>query len=129
MAESKWVVIRTFNRKQMNVSSFLTKNELHHFIPMTYTEKLKKDVHRYNRHLRVEKIATNYYGVKFRCLMAPMYLATYRFGKKTLQVAINGQTGETFCEAPTKIGRIILLGLLGLLLACALEVVILWLHI
>lgn len=93
------------------------------------TEKLKKDVHRYNRHLRVEKIATNYYGVKFRCLMAPMYLATYRFGKKTLQVAINGQTGETFCEAPTKIGRIILLGLLGLLLACALEVVILWLHI
>ena len=42
MAESKWVVIRTFNRKEMEVSSFLTKNELHHFIPMTYTEKLKK---------------------------------------------------------------------------------------
>ncbi len=37
-----WVVIRTFNRKEMEVSAFLKKNELHHFIPMTYTEKLKK---------------------------------------------------------------------------------------
>ena len=27
-----WVVIRTFNRKEMEVSSFLTKNHLHHFI-------------------------------------------------------------------------------------------------
>ena len=37
-----WVVVRTFNKKEMEVSSFLTKNDLHHFIPMTYSEKLKK---------------------------------------------------------------------------------------
>jgi hypothetical protein len=37
-----WVVIRTFNRKEMEVSSFLTKNHLHHFIPMFYAEKFKK---------------------------------------------------------------------------------------
>lgn len=37
-----WVVIRTFNRKEKEVSSFLTKNHLHHFIPMLYSEKLKK---------------------------------------------------------------------------------------
>ena len=39
---STWVVIRTFNNKEMEVSSFLTKNHLRHFIPMFYTEKLKK---------------------------------------------------------------------------------------
>lgn len=91
------------------------------------TEKLKKDVHRSNNHLRVEKIITKYYNVKFRCLLAPVYFATYTYGKKTFPVAINGQTGEAFCDAPTKIGNIILLGILGLLLACAIEVLILWL--
>jgi ribosomal protein S27E len=51
-------------------------------------------------------LGTNYYNVKFRCLLAPMYLATYRYGRKTFQVAINGQTGEAFCPAPTYIGRL-----------------------
>ena len=37
-----WVVLQTFNRREMEVSSFLEKNELRHFIPMTYVEKLKK---------------------------------------------------------------------------------------
>lgn len=37
-----WVVIRTFNRKEMEVSSFLTNNHFRHFIPMIYCEKLKK---------------------------------------------------------------------------------------
>ena len=60
-----------------------------------------------NRHtFYVEKIATNYYNVKFRCLLAPIYLATYRYGKHTYQVAINGQTGEAFCPAPTYLGKL-----------------------
>ena len=36
----KWLVLRTFNRKEMEVSSFLKQNGLHHFIPMTYKERL-----------------------------------------------------------------------------------------
>lgn len=36
-----WVVIRTFNRKEMEISSFLRQNDLRHFIPMTYRERLK----------------------------------------------------------------------------------------
>ena len=70
------------------------------------------------------KIYTKYYNVKFRCLMAPVYLAKYVYGKKTYLVAINGQTGKTCCKAPTKIGMIIalvliadaLLGVIGYLL-------------
>ena len=84
MAESKWVVIRTFNRKEMEVSSFLTKNELHHFIPMTYTEKLKKGedkprmvlvpvVHNY---IFVEKTLSDHDMVEFRLLCDPDYSKT-----------------------------------------------------
>lgn len=40
MAALTWVVVRTFNRKEMEVSSFLRQNDLHHFIPMTYREKV-----------------------------------------------------------------------------------------
>lgn len=37
---NSWVVIRTFNRKEMEVGSFLKEKGLTYFIPMTYTEKL-----------------------------------------------------------------------------------------
>ena len=86
------------------------------------TEKIKRDIH--STRCYGEKIYTNYYNVKFRCLMAPVYLAKYVYGKKTYLVAINGQTGKTCCKAPTKIGMIIaliliadaLLGVIGYLL-------------
>ena len=41
MAASTWVVVRTFNRKEMEVSSFLRENGLNHFIPMTYRERVR----------------------------------------------------------------------------------------
>ncbi len=37
-----WVVVRTFNRKEMQVSAFLRQNSLRHFIPMTYQEKSRQ---------------------------------------------------------------------------------------
>lgn len=40
MAVKTWVVVRTFNRKEMEVSTFLHQNGLPHFIPMTYHEKV-----------------------------------------------------------------------------------------
>ena len=46
-------------------------------------------------------LSTNYYNVKFRYLLAPMYLASYRYGKKVYQVAINGQTGAAYCDTPS----------------------------
>ena len=86
------------------------------------TEKIKRGIH--STRCYGEKVYTNYYNVKFRCLMAPVYLAKYVYGKKTYLVAINGQTGKTCCKAPTIIGRIIalvliadaLLGVIGYLL-------------
>lgn len=34
-----WLVLRTYNRKEMEISSFLQQNGLRHFIPMTYQER------------------------------------------------------------------------------------------
>ena len=76
-------------------------------------EKLKKDIRRANKNLYVEKLATNYYNVKFRYVLAPVYLASYRQGKNRYPVAINGQTGETFCEAPTYLPKMIILCVLA----------------
>ena len=91
------------------------------------TETLKKAVHRSNRHLRVEEIATNYYNVKFRYLLAPIYLAKYKYGDKTFLVAINGQTGKTHCDVPTILGKIIGLIILGVFVLAAIEVFGIWL--
>ena len=38
--ENSWLVIRTFNRKEMEVGAFLKENGLTYFIPMTYQEKV-----------------------------------------------------------------------------------------
>ena len=40
--ENSWLVIRTFNRREMDVGSFLKENGLTYFIPMTYKEKVVK---------------------------------------------------------------------------------------
>ena len=91
--------------------------------------KLKKDINRsrdYGR-IMVEKMNTNYYNVKFRYLLAPVYLATYRYGKKTIPVAINGQTGEAYCDAPTYIRKLILFLVIILFVLSGLEMLIIWL--
>ena len=88
---------------------------------------LKNDVHRADRRLRVDTIATNYYNVKFRYLLAPIYLAKYKFGKYTYFVAINGQTGKTYCDVPTVIGKIILFSAIGVLLLLGLFALAMWL--
>lgn len=56
----------------------------------------------------VTDASTTYYNVKFRYVLAPIYLATYRFKNKEYQVAINGQTGAACCDAPTKIPRMVI---------------------
>ncbi len=38
--ENSWLVIRTFNRKEMEVGTFLKEKGLTYFIPMTYKEKV-----------------------------------------------------------------------------------------
>jgi len=85
--------------------------------------KLIKAFEKHHEHFLVNKLTTDYYNVRFRYLLAPIYLATYTFKGKTLQVAINGQTGQTYCEAPTWIKKIIWLGIFVLVFLSVLELV------
>lgn len=58
---------------------------------------------------------------------SPEYLAgipaeRYTFGKLTFPVAINGQTGETYCEVPTHIKKLIILAIIAFIVASVLTV-------
>ncbi len=72
-------------------------------------ERIKKSLNRkLGLTLFLENLTTNYYDVKFRYLLAPVYFASYRYKKKKMLVVINGQTGKTFCYAPTFIPKIVI---------------------
>ena len=85
------------------------------------TKKLKNDIGQFERKrnhgdtVKEVNLSTNYYTVKFKYLLAPKYLATYEYGNKTYSVAINGQTGETFCDTPSYLWKIILFIALGVI--------------
>ena len=80
------------------------------------TRKLIKDVSRTDRRITVYDIATNYYNVKYRCLLAPMYFASYKYLKKTYQVAINGQTGKTIFSVPRYFIQMLIVAIIGAIL-------------
>ena len=63
--------------------------------------------------LYVTRLITRFYNVKFRYLLAPMYFATYTFGKKTYQVIINGQTGKTIFPVPRYLTKMIILAVIA----------------
>ena len=71
-------------------------------------EKIRRAVfRRYGINFYIDTMISNYYNVKFRYLLAPVYFARYRYKKRKLPVVINGQTGKTFCDAPTIIPFIV----------------------
>ena len=75
---------------------------------------IEKEIEKYEKKIHggyplIPKYAINHYNVKFRYLLAPIYLATYKYGKNTLRVAINGQTGEACGDVPTYLKKMILL--------------------
>ena len=81
------------------------------------TRKLMKDVNRTDRRVKVYDIKTNYYNVKFRCLLAPMYFGSYKHRKNTYHVAINGQTGKTLFSVPRYFAQMIIVASIGAILA------------
>lgn len=79
-------------------------------------DKIKRTLNRkYRMKANIDAIVTSYYNVKFRYVLAPIYLATYTCGKNTHTVAINGQTGKTYCEVPTFLLKLVLIPLFVLI--------------
>ena len=74
---------------------------------------IEREIARYEKKIHggtamTPKYASNYYNVKYRYLLAPIYLATYKYGKQNLRVAVNGQTGEACGDVPTYLLKMIL---------------------
>ena len=65
----------------------------------------------------IDAINYSFYNVKFRYVLAPIYLATFKCGKKTYPVAINGQTGKAYCKFPTFLGKLVVIPLIVILLS------------
>ena len=80
------------------------------------TRKLKKDIHLADRRQDVDWIKTNYYNVKFRCLLAPMYFGSFKYRKTTYHIAINGQTGKTLFTVPRYFGQMIIVAAIASIL-------------
>ena len=82
--------------------------------------KLKNDIGEYERRLHkgdtVKEVilSSEYYNVKFKYILAPIYLATYSHRGKVYNVAINGQSGVVSCDTPSYLIKIILFIILGL---------------
>lgn len=80
-------------------------------------EKIRRAVfRRYGINFHIESLISNYYNVKFRYLLAPVYFAKYTYKKRWFPVVINGQTGKAFCDAPTIIPFIVVPAVILLLL-------------
>lgn len=59
-------------------------------------------------------VSTNYNDVKYKYILLPIWLSSYRYGKKNYKFVINGQTGKTYGKSPLspfKVGGVVLLGL------------------
>ena len=71
-------------------------------------EKIRRAVlRRYGINFHIESLISNYFNVKFRYALAPVYFAKYTYKNRWFPVVINGQSGKTFCDAPTIIPFIV----------------------
>ena len=89
--------------------------------------KLRRVIEDNYEHLRISRMTTKYYDVKFRYVLAPMYFATYTFRKKTYQVAINGQTGQTLFKVPRYLPKLIIIAAIAAYTLCALYFLLMYL--
>jgi len=58
---------------------------------------------------RVHDLSTRYSDIRFKHILAPVWVSAYRFRNKTYRFLVNGQTGEVAGESPLSWQRVSLL--------------------
>ena len=66
---------------------------------------------------RIHNISVTYSDQTFRLLLMPVWLASYRFGKKVYQVMVNAQTGQILGERPLSAWKVTLGVIVGSIVA------------
>ncbi|MFC4161100.1 hypothetical protein [Chitinimonas lacunae] len=64
---------------------------------------------------RIHEMQPHYHAIRFKHILLPLWLSSYRYGGKTYRFLVNGQTGEVQGERPWSIWKIALLVLAVLL--------------
>jgi DNA-directed RNA polymerase subunit RPC12/RpoP len=60
---------------------------------------------------RIQRADTRHEGVRFKHLLLPVWLSSYRFGGKVYRFVVNARTGEVQGERPWSVAKIVLFGL------------------
>jgi ribosomal protein S27E len=71
-------------------------------------------------HQRINSLSTYHSEIKFKHLLLPIWISTYRFNNKVYRFMINGRTGEVQGERPWSWVKITLASLSAAALACLL---------
>jgi hypothetical protein len=71
---------------------------------------------------RVHSVDTRYFGITFKLMLLPVWIACYLYAGRTYQVLVNGRTGKVVGQRPYSAVKIIAAVLAGLV---ALAVIIL----
>ncbi|MCS1411047.1 MAG: hypothetical protein M2R45_04242 [Verrucomicrobia subdivision 3 bacterium] len=72
---------------------------------------------------RFLKVRSHYHGQTFKHILVPIWLLTYRHGKKNFQVIVNGVTGEIAGRYPKSVWKILFL-VIGILIAVGIIVLV-----
>lgn len=62
---------------------------------------------------------TNYNNIKYKYVLIPVWIGTYRYNNKTYRFLVNGETGKLSGKAPTSALKVTILVLLIVLVAVA----------
>ncbi len=73
---------------------------------------------------RIHNIDTRYGLLSFKHVLLPVWIAAYRYGGKSYNFVVNGQTGEVQGERPYSVIKITLAVLLGLAVAAGIAFVV-----
>lgn len=65
---------------------------------------------------RVQRVETDFGNITFKHVLLPLWIAAYRYRKKTYRFVINGRSGRVFGERPYSAWKIIVAVLLGAIL-------------
>ena len=71
-------------------------------------------------HVNNVRMATKYYDIKYKYLLLPVWLSSFKYKEKIFQFMVNGETGKVGGKSPVSALRVAIAVLIGLALAAGL---------
>ena len=89
------------------------KNEAQKTIDAEMARLAERDILRHADVAEVNHISTENEDVRYKLLLLPMYLSSFKYKDSVYQVLVNGQTGKTNGQSPVSPWRVLVAVLIG----------------